>query len=243
MSVQRSPQVSLYYEDLTIGEMLRMMIDQHPLPVFGMVLVLLVLAGGLGFEVGRNLVNNQGGKTSGTQSGGSNEVGQLRQELTQCQTEFSNLKASSAAQINVLQRRVETEAKTMQMRYEYDLDFLNRRVDEYREIVGRTPEARKREAFLNLLISYQTANDFARRQESPQTVQNRERTIEELQKFVLTNLKLTPTERTLFDFSLIVEPNGASYRVTAQAGNSRRLIPAQVIDPIAAQIRANLPKK
>lgn len=242
MSVQRSPQVTLYYEDLTIGEMLKLMISQHLLPVFGILGVILVLAGGLGFELGRNLASNQGGKPVGTQNAAS-DSGQLRQDLTQCQTELSNLKASSSAQIAVLQRKVETEAKTMQMRYEYDLDFLNRRVDEYREIVGRTPEARKRETFLNLLISYQTANDFARRQESPQTVQNRERTIEALQKFVLTNLKLTPTERTLFDFSLIAEPNGATYRVTAQAGSSRRLIPAEVIDPIAAQIRANLPKK
>lgn len=222
--------------------MLKLMVSQHLLPVLGILGVILVLAGGLGFELGRNLASNQGGKPVGTQNAAS-DSGQLRQDLTQCQTELSNLKASSSAQIAVLQRKVETEAKAMQMRYEYDLDFLNRRVDEYREIVGRTPEARKRETFLNLLISYQTANDFARRQESPQTVQNRERTIEALQKFVLTNLKLTPTERALFDFSLIAEPNGVTYRVTAQAGNSRRLIPAEVIDPIAAQIRANLPKK
>lgn len=234
MTVQRSPQVSLeeYYEKTPFRECLDTMFREQPLKSSLAILGLLGLAFGFGFFIAVTV--NPSASTAPkpeTVSANPAEIARLRSEL-------ERVTQKADADLAELRSKQEADLKAMKANYDSDLVYANEQVKKYLDLMGKSPESRKRETFLNLYLSYQTAVEISKSSPLPMTTDEKHNAAQSLQRFLAANLSLNPTQQEAAGLVFMIQPKGDKFDLAVECGGVLRAIAPEVSDGLQEQLKA-----
>lgn len=235
MTVQRSPQVRLYPDDMSLKELL-VALYRNFVWFYGVGFVGVIGAGVIGF-----LLASEGNQS---QIATANENARKAEEnLKLCQTETANAKTKAEADLAELKSKSESDLKALKSKYDFDLVYYDSQVKKYLAMMGKSPESRKRETFLNLLISYQTTSEIAKNSPLPMTANEKQNSIASLQNFISDNLDMSQESQNQLGLIFVIEPKDQGFNLSVDCGGVLRFIPTEISDPLTEKLKKAFEKQ